>query len=186
MVPYYIFNNLGVKRNSLRRIFAKSVWIESEWILEIPFHPSHYVSAELSRKSLFALVRSSTLKMPLCCHRYKTITAFYSPGKNQSRVQIHIPVLPKISQRPVEIYPGSVLAIWYMDPLHLDRLQQLKAANGGWDSQRASCLQEFWHRRWRAPSPSSVSSLGGVGTAAVIPSKPVSAKSTKGQLVNTV
>lgn len=76
MVPYYIFNNLGVQRNSLRCIFAKSVWIESEWILEIPFHPSHYISAELSRESLFALVRSSTLKTPLCCHRYKTITAF--------------------------------------------------------------------------------------------------------------
>lgn len=81
MVPYYIFNNLGVKRNSLRCIFAKSVWIESEWILEILFHPSHYVSAELSRKSLFMLVRSSTLKMPFHCHGYKIITSFHTPDK---------------------------------------------------------------------------------------------------------
>lgn len=98
MVSYYIFNNLRVKRNSLRCIFAKSVWIESEWILEIPFHPSHYISAELSRKSLFALVRSSTLKMPLCCHSYKTIIAFHSPGKNDPDCQFIPQFWPKFQR----------------------------------------------------------------------------------------
>lgn len=111
MVPYYIFNNLGVKRNSLRCIFAKSVWIESEWILEIPLHPSHYVSAELSRKSLIVLVRSNMLRKPLCYHMYKTVTAFHSPGKKQSRIPIHTPVLAEISERPAEISPGRILAL---------------------------------------------------------------------------
>lgn len=75
---------MGVKRSSLRCIFAESFWIKSKWILEKLFHPSHYVSVELARKSLFLLVRSSTLKMPLCCQRYKIINIFLSPVPSES------------------------------------------------------------------------------------------------------
>lgn len=75
---------MGIKRNSLRCIFAESIWIKSKWILEKLFHPSHYISVKLPKKSLFLLVRSNTLKMPLCCQRYKTINASHSPVPNES------------------------------------------------------------------------------------------------------
>lgn len=84
MVSSYIFNNMGIKRSSLRCIFAESIWIKSKWILEKLFHPSHYVSVELVRKSLSLLVRSNTLKMPLCCQRYKTINTFHPPLPTES------------------------------------------------------------------------------------------------------
>lgn len=75
---------MRIKRSSLRCIFAESIWIKSKWILEKLFHPSHYISAELARKSLFLLVRSNTLKMPLCWKRYKTTNAFHSPVQTAS------------------------------------------------------------------------------------------------------
>lgn len=51
-IKYYIFNDLEVKRNSPRCIFAKSVWIERERILEVPVHPPHHIRAELSRRQI--------------------------------------------------------------------------------------------------------------------------------------
>jgi len=51
-IKYHILKNLEVKRNSLRCIFSKSVWIETEWICEVPFHPPHDICAELPRKQI--------------------------------------------------------------------------------------------------------------------------------------